>query len=81
MFLVHVIPVYCLVAYGPRWLPSTGLLPALLGAVLILFASVVLAAALFLVAEKPYFNAQRRKHAAPPHPAAATAPDPTAAGR
>ena len=65
MFLVHVIPVYFMVVYGPRVFPSNGLVPALIGAVIILAASLVLAAALFLVAEKPYFEAQRRRHAAP----------------
>ena len=66
MFLVHVIPVYFMVVYGPRVFPSNGLVPALIGAVIILAASLMLAAALFLVAEKPYFEAQRRRHAAPP---------------
>lgn len=66
MFLVHVIPIYFMVVYGPRVFPSNGLVPAMIGAVIMLAASLVLAAALFLVAEKPYFEAQRRRHAAPP---------------
>lgn len=76
MFLVHIIPVYFMVVYGPRWLPSTGLFPALIGAVIILGASLVLSAALFLVAEKPYFNAQRRRRASPsPEPSREPSPE------
>ena len=66
MFLVHVIPIYFMVVYGPRVFPSTGLLPAVIGFAMILALSLALAAALFLVAERPYFQAQKRKHAAPP---------------
>ena len=42
---------------------SRGLAPALLGAALALAASLALAGILFLVAERPYFAAQRRRHA------------------
>ena len=67
MFLIHVIPVYFMVVYGPRLFPSNGLVPALFGSLIVLFISLMLSAALFLVAEKPYFIAQRRRHAVPPH--------------
>lgn len=67
MFLIHVIPVYFMVVYGPRLSPSNGLAPALFGSLIVLFISLAMSAALFLVAEKPYFIAQRRRHAVPPH--------------
>jgi exopolysaccharide production protein ExoZ len=65
MFLVHVIPIYFMVVYGPRVFSSTGLLPAAIGFAIILAASLALSALLFLVAERPYFDAQQRRHAAP----------------
>lgn len=64
LFLVHTIPVFFVVyVFGPRWFSSNGLGPALVGATIALAASLVLAGGLFLIAERPYFSARRRKHA------------------
>jgi hypothetical protein len=42
---------------------ATGLGPALAGAAVALLGALALAAILFLVAERPYFMAQQRRHA------------------
>ena len=63
LFLLHTIPVfYVFYVLGPAWVTSKGLAVALAAAALALVASLILAGALFLVAERPYFAAQRRKH-------------------
>jgi peptidoglycan/LPS O-acetylase OafA/YrhL len=62
LFLVHTIPVFFVVyVLGPGWFTSTGLWPALFAGVIALAGALVLAGVLFLVAEKPYFAAGRRK--------------------
>lgn len=64
LFLVHTIPVFFVVyVWGPGWFTASGLGAALAGALIALVASLVLAGTLFLLAERPYFTAQRRKHA------------------
>ena len=64
LFLVHTVPIFFVVyVFGPRWFASSGLWPALLGACIAFAAALVLAGALFLIAERPYFAAQQRKHA------------------
>jgi peptidoglycan/LPS O-acetylase OafA/YrhL len=64
LFLTHTVPIFFVVyVFGPRWFPSNGLLPALAGGVVALLAALVLAGALFLVAERPYFAAHQRRHA------------------
>ena len=61
LFLVHTVPIFFTVyVFGPQWFTSGGLAAALLGATIALVASLVLAGILFLVAERPYFMAQRR---------------------
>ena len=64
LFLVHTVPIFFVVyVLGPTWFTSSGLAAALLGALVALVAALILAAILFLIAERPYFMAQRRKHA------------------
>ena len=64
LFLVHTVPIFFVVyVVGPAWFTSSGLAAALLGALIALVASLILAGVLFLIAERPYFMAQRRKHA------------------
>ena len=64
LFLTHTIPVFFVVyVLGPGWFTSKSLGAALLGALVALTASLVLAGTLFLVAERPYFDAQKRRHA------------------
>ena len=58
------IPVFFVVyVLGPGWFTSNGLGAALIAAMVALVASLILAGELFLIAERPYFAAQRRKHA------------------
>lgn len=61
LFLVHTIPIYLLINFGPDWISSRGLVRAFFGAILALLSSIVLAGALFLIAERPYFAAKRKK--------------------
>ena len=64
LFLVHTVPIFFVVyVLGPTWFTSSGLAAALLGALVALVAALILAAILFLIAERPYFMAQRRKPA------------------
>jgi peptidoglycan/LPS O-acetylase OafA/YrhL len=64
LFLTHTIPVFFVVyVLGPRFLTGNGLGPALASAAVAWIAAVVLAGALFLVAERPYFAGQRRARA------------------
>ena len=63
LFLVHTVPVFFVVyVLGPGWFTSNGLGAALIGATVALVAALFLAGGLFLVAERPYFATQRRKH-------------------
>jgi exopolysaccharide production protein ExoZ len=64
LFLVHTVPVFFVVyVLGPGWFTSNSLGAALIGAMVALAASLILAGVLFLIAERPYFTARRRKHA------------------
>ncbi len=64
LFLTHTVPIFFVVyVFGPRWFSSNGLFTALLGGVVALLAALALAAALFLLAERPYFAAHQRRHA------------------
>jgi hypothetical protein len=58
------VPVFFVVyVLGPGWFTSNGLGAALIATMVALVASLILAGVLFLIAERPYFAAQRRKHA------------------
>ena len=64
LFLTHTVPIFFVVyVFGPRWASSNGLLAAMLGGIVALAASLALAGALFLLAERPYFAAHQRRHA------------------
>jgi peptidoglycan/LPS O-acetylase OafA/YrhL len=64
LFLTHTIPVFFVVyVLGPRVVEDSGLLTALVGAALAFGLALALAATLFLVAERPYFIAQQKRHA------------------
>lgn len=64
LFLVHTIPVFFVVyVLAPAWFTSNGLAAALIAAVVALVASLILAGAWFLIAERPYFTARRTKRA------------------
>lgn len=61
LFLVHIIPICFVIMFRPAWLSSRGLVPALLWALVALIGSLILAGALFLIAERPYFAARGGK--------------------
>jgi len=64
LFLTHTIPVFfVLYVLAPRVSAGNGLVPALAGAAIAIAGSLVLAATLFLVAERPYFTARQKRHA------------------